>query len=201
MKLKSPKKLRKPKKRQVKDHRKKEKNPKRVAAGKKGAKVRWSKQMQDVKSSPVPAEQAEPAAGSAVPAELEKITRNTTLHSSLESSLVSSLDSSLSSSHNSPHKSLSSSHNSPHKSHNSPPQTVVNVYKNYIPLALVAAGAVGVWIFAKFAKSGGSDNKRTKRITPPAQPSAQPSTQPSAQPASASLLCRRQPEIDPFEMR
>ena len=36
---------------------KKEKNPKRVAAGKKGAKVRWSKQMQDVKSSPVPAEQ------------------------------------------------------------------------------------------------------------------------------------------------
>ena len=59
----------------------------------------------------------------------------------------------------------------------------------YVPLALVAAGAVGVWIFAKFAKIGGSDNKQTKRITPPAQSSAQP--------ASA----RRQPEIDPFEMR
>ena len=141
--------------------------------------------------------QAEPAAGSAVPAELEKITRNTTLDSSLDSSLESSLDSSLSSSHNSPHKSLSLYHNSPHKSHNSPPQTVVNVYKNYVPLALAAAGAVGVWIFAKFAKIGGSDNKQTKTVTPPAQPSAQP----SAQPASASLVCRRQPEVDPFEMR
>ena len=158
---------------------KKEKNPKRVIAGKKGAEVRWSKQMQYVKSSPVPAEQAGPAAGSAVPAvpaELEKITRNTTLNSSLDSSLDSS---------------LSSSHNSPHKSHNSPPQTVVNVYKNYVQLALVTAGAVGVGIFAKFAKIGGYDNKQTKRITPPAQPSVQPSAQPSAQPASA----RRQPEL------
>ena len=129
----------------------------------------------------------------AVPAELEKITRNTTLDSSLDSSLDSPLDSY----HNSPHI----SHTSPHKSHNSPPQTMVNVYKNYVPLALVAAGAVGVWIFDKFAKNGGSDNKQTKRITPPAQPSAQPLAQPSSQPASASLLCRRQPEIDPFEMR
>ena len=111
----------------------------------------------------------------------------------LDSSLDSSPDSSLSSSHNSPHKSLGSSHNSPHKSHNSPPPTVVNVYKNYVPLAQVAAGAVGVWIFAKFAKIGGSDNKQTKRITPPVRPSAQP----SALPASA----RRQSEIDPFEMR
>ena len=150
--------------------------------------------MRDVKSSPVPAEQAEPAAVPAVPAELEKITRDTTLDSSLDSSLDSPLDLS----HNSPHK----SHNSPHKSQNSPPQTVVNVYKNYVPLALVAAGAVGVWIFVKFAKIGGSDNKQTKRITQPsAQPSAQPLAQPSAQPASASLLCRRQPEVDPFEMR
>ena len=149
--------------------------------------------MRDVKSSPVPAEQAGSAAVPAVPAELEKITRDTTLDSSLDSSLDSPLDSS----HNSPHK----SHNSPHKSQNSPPETVVNVYKNYVPLALVAAGAVGVWIFAKFAKIGGSDNKQTKRITPPAQPSAQLSAQPSAQPASAGLLCRRQPEIDPFEMR
>ena len=120
--------------------------------------------MQDVKSSPVPAGPAGPGAGSAAPAVPEKITRNTTLDSSLDSSLDSPLD---------------SSHNSPYKSYNSPPQTVVNVYNNYVPLALVAAGAVGFWIFAKFAKIGGSDKKQTKRITPPAQPSAHSSAQPA----------------------
>lgn len=156
----------------TKEPQKKEKNPKRVAAGKKGAEVRWSKHV--LKSSPAPAESiaakaepAEQAAAKAEPAEPEKITKDTP---------------------------FDSSHNSPHKSHNSPPQTVVNVYKNYVPLALVA-GAVGVWIFAKFAKIGsnaGSGNKQSKRIAPPVQSSAQ-----LAQPASV----RRQPEIDPFEMR
>ena len=76
---------------------------------------------------------------------------------------------------------LDSSLHEPHEPQNT--QTVVNVYKSYVPLALVATGAIVFLIFGKF---GGFkiENKQTeKHNTAPAP------------------VVRREPEIDPFEIR